>query len=248
MSEVKTVLVTGSSRGIGKAIAKRLQQDGWRIILHASRPESLNDSLRRETSAMGEIIADLSDPAQALQLMRQLPAFGPIHAVVNNAGVYRPFAYDTPDETLWTESWGETLAVNLISPSIIMREAALLFSRNDPPGGTILNVASRVGFKAEAGAAAYAASKAALISLTRSLAVEWATQGVRLFGLAPGWVETAMSRDGMEERVREIVAGIPLGRMAMPEDCAAVARFLLSEEAAYLSGLVVDINGASYFH
>ena len=243
----KTVLVTGSSRGIGRAVAVRLASDGWRVILHASRPDSISDEVRAETRAIGEVVADLADPMQAVHLMRQIRAFGPLHAVVNNAGVYRPFAYDTRNDEAFTEGWGETMAVNLISPSLIMREAALIFEDQGTPG-KILNVASRVGFKAEAGAAAYAASKAAIVSLTRSLAVELAPKKIGVFGIAPGWVETAMARDGMAGRQDDILAGIPLGRMASPEDCAAAAGFLLSEEAAYLSGVVLDINGASYFH
>ena len=112
----------------------------------------------------------------------------------------------------------------------------------------MLNVASRVGFRGEGGAALYAASKAALINLTRSLAVELAPKNIQLFAIAPGWVETAMARDGMDNRLAEILSSIPLNRMAKPEDCAAAAAFLLSDEAAYLSGIAIDINGASYFH
>ncbi len=243
----KLVLVTGSSRGIGRAIAARLAEDGWTPILHASRPESLSDEARRETRAAGEIVADLADPMQALHMMREVAAFGPLAAVVNNAGVYRRFDYDTPDDDAFADGWSETMAVNLVSPSLIMREAAKLFALQGG-GGKILNVASRAGLRGEAGAAAYAASKAGLIALTRSLAVELAPKGVGVFGLAPGWVQTAMSRDGMEERQEEILAGIPLGRMASPEDCASAARWLLSDEAAYLSGVTLDVNGASYFH
>ena len=114
--------------------------------------------------------------------------------------------------------------------------------------GKILNVASRVGFRGEANAAFYAASKAALINLTRSLAVEYAATGIQFFGLAPGWVDTSMARDGMEDRLPEILATIPMGRMGSPEDCASAASYLLSDAASYLSGVVIDINGASYFH
>ena len=109
-------------------------------------------------------------------------------------------------------------------------------------------VASRVGFKGEAGAAHYAASKAAMISLVRSLSVELAPKSIGVFGIAPGWVDTSMVRPGMAEREPEILESIPLGRMATPEDCAAAIAFLLRDEAAYLSGEVIDINGASYFH
>jgi len=115
-------------------------------------------------------------------------------------------------------------------------------------GGKVLNVTSRVGFRGEGGAALYAASKAALINVTRSLAVELAPKKISLFGIAPGWVDTAMAREGMNEKLGTILEGIPLNRMATPEDCAATAAFLLSDAADYLSGVIIDINGASYFH
>ena len=94
----------------------------------------------------------------------------------------------------------------------------------------------------------YAASKAALINMTRSLGVEYAATNIRFFGIAPGWVDTSMSRDGMEDRLPQILETIPAGRMASPADCAQVASFLLSPGSEYLTGSVIDINGASYFH
>ena len=94
----------------------------------------------------------------------------------------------------------------------------------------------------------YAASKAALINVTRSLAVEYAGTNVQFFGIAPGWVDTSMARDGMEDRLPQILETIPAGRMASPADCAQTASFLLSEGSEYLSGSVIDINGASYYH
>ena len=105
-----------------------------------------------------------------------------------------------------------------------------------------------MGFRGESGAALYAASKAALINLTRSLAIELAPKDVQLYGIAPGWVDTAMARAGMQERLPTILKDIPVGRMATPEDCAATISFLLSKQAEYLTGVVIDINGASYFH
>jgi len=171
---------------------------------------------------------------------------GPLHAVVNNAGVYMPIDFMTAGDAAFAANMSRTFAVNLESPVAVMRAACRHFVKHG--GGKVLNVCSRVGFKGEGGAALYAASKAALINLTRSLAVELAPKNVHLYGIAPGWVETAMARDGMETRLDEILSGIPLARMASPEDCAAAASFLLSDGADYLSGVVIDINGASYFH
>lgn len=187
--------------------------------------------------------ADLADPSGAGRLWEQV---GAVDALVNNAGVYLPLDFLTSSEEAFQESLRRTFAINLESPIALMRLAASSFAARG--GGKILNVASRVGFKGEANAAFYAASKAALINLTRSLAVELAPKQIGVFGIAPGWVETAMTREGMDARRPAILESIPLGRVASPEDCAAAAAFLLSEEASYLSGMVIDINGASYFH
>jgi 3-oxoacyl-[acyl-carrier protein] reductase len=244
----KRVLVTGGSRGIGRAIALRLAEGGWSVAIHYTEREA---AARETMAALGEAASglyqvDLSIPTNAPKLLESVLTDGPLHAVVNNAGVYRPMAFLTDDEDAFDHDFAHTFAVNFESPLRLTRAAARYFAANG--GGKILNVASRVGFRGEANAALYAASKAALINLTRSLAVELAPQGIGLFGIAPGWVDTAMARDGMDDRLPEILSGIPLARMASPEDCAAAAHFLLSEEAAYLSGVTLDINGASYFH
>jgi 3-oxoacyl-[acyl-carrier protein] reductase len=164
-------------------------------------------------------------------------------ALVNNAGVYAPLPFDHADSAAFEEAWRLHYEANFGSALRLTRHFVLA---GKP--GKIVNVASRVGFKGEAGAAHYAASKAAMISLVRSLAVEFAPTGIGVFGIAPGWVETAMAREGMDNREKEILASIPLGRMATPEDCAAAIAFLLRGESVYLSGEVIDINGASYFH
>lgn len=244
----RRVLVTGSSRGIGRAIALRLARDGWQIALHygfdADEAENTRVALGRSCSGVYQ--ADLSNPAEAPVLWRNALAGGPIHALVNNAGVYMPIDFTSSGDAAFAANYHRTFAINLESPVALMREAAKHFLAEG--GGRILNVASRVGFRGEGGAAFYAASKAALINMTRSLAVELAAKNIQLFGIAPGWVETAMAREGMETRLPEILSGIPVGRMANPEDCAGAAAFLLSDEATYLSGITIDINGASYFH
>jgi 3-oxoacyl-[acyl-carrier protein] reductase len=244
----KRVLVTGSSRGIGRAIAMRLANEEWSVALHytadSKDAESVRKILGKRCSGLHK--ADLTDPKNATKLFNEVLSEGPVHAVVNNAGVYLPLDFLGSGEASFNANWHRTFAVNFESPVTMMRAASRHFESTG--GGKILNVCSRVGFKGESGAALYAASKAALINVTRSLAVELASKNIQLFGIAPGWVETAMAREGMKERQQEILEGIPLGRMAAPEDCAATAAFLLSDDASYLSGVVVDINGASYFH
>lgn len=197
-------------------------------------------------NAAGLYQADLSDPARAGRLIEAALKDGPIHALVNNAGVYMPFDYADVSPAVFAANFHKTFAVNFESPAILIRSLMKTFAKNG--GGKVLNVASRVGFRGEGGASLYAASKAALINLTRSLAVELASKNIQLYGIAPGWVDTSMIRTGMEDRLPSILETIPVGRMATPEDCAGAASFLLSPDADYLSGVVIDINGASYFH
>jgi 3-oxoacyl-[acyl-carrier protein] reductase len=244
----RRALVTGASKGIGRAIALRLGQHGWSVAVHyrgdAAGAQETLAGLGQYASGVYQ--ANLEEPESAANLLASVEGDGPLYALVNNAGIYEPIqVLDVEDEVL-EANLRRMMAVNLFAPIRLTRLAARAFRERG--GGKVLNVASRVGFKGEAGAATYAASKAALINVTRSLAIEWAPFNVGLFGIAPGWVETAMVRDGMADRLAEVVASIPLSRMASPEDCAAAAAFLLSDGAAYLSGQVIDINGASYFH
>lgn len=242
------MLVTGSSRGIGRAIALRLAREGWRIALHFEKETADAQSVAKElgTSVAGLYQADLSLPNQAKDLWKKALADGQIDALVNNAGIYMPLDFAGSSDAVFEANMNRTFTVNFESPLLLTRAAVRTFVKQG--GGRILNVASRVGFRGEGGAALYAASKAAMINLTRSLAVELAGNNIQLFSIAPGWVNTAMAREGIETRLPEILSGIPLGRMATPEDCAGAAAFLLSDEATYLSGVAIDINGASYFH
>ena len=244
----RRVLVTGSSRGIGRAIAVRLAQNGWKVALHSSES---GPNIQRVAKELGDSYAgiynlDLSNPSKAATLIEETLKDGPLHALVNNAGVYLQSDFIETDDKAFLATLRRTFAINWESPLMLSRAACRVFAKQG--GGKILNVASRVGFKGEAGASLYSASKAALINLTRSLSVELAPKNIGVFGIAPGWVSTSMVRKEIESRTEEILSGIPAGRMATPEDCATTAAFLLSDEASYLTGQVVDINGASYFH
>ena len=242
----KRVLVTGSSRGIGKAIAVRLAKDGWKVALHyaAARSEAEATAKSLGDSCVGVYKGLLHDPANADTLIMEVLRDGPLHAVVNNAGVYTKLDFVESTDAEFESTFARTFAVNFLSPARLVRRASQHFVANG--GGKVVNVASRVGHRGESGATAYSASKAALLNLTRALAVEQAHLNIQHFAIAPGWVETSMAREGMQTRLPEILRDIPLGRMAKPEDCASAVNFLLSDEASYLSGVVIDINGASY--
>jgi 3-oxoacyl-[acyl-carrier protein] reductase len=241
------VLVTGSSRGIGAAIAKRLATGGNSVFIHYTNNQ---DSAAKVASEIGDgclgiLKADLRDVDETRELWQKANEIAPVDTLVNNAGIYVPSPY-SDDYAAWDQVRKETFRINFDAASELMHYAIADFLKSGE--GKILNVASRVGFRGEAGASMYGASKAALINLTRGLAVELAEKNIQLMGIAPGWVDTAMARDGMNGRYEEIIASIPAGRMASPEDCAASAEFLLSRGAEYLTGVVIDINGASYFH
>lgn len=241
--------MTGSSRGIGAAIARELAKDGWQVLLHAR--ERVGEAAALASELGGEALpsgADVATREGCERLWAWATEGGPVHALVNNAGVYLPASFLEPDGDAFEDVVTRQLATNFLSAARLSR----LFARDAIARGTrparMVHVGSRVGFKGEAGAAAYAASKAAQLSLVRSLAVELAPHEITVAGIAPGWVETAMGRAGMDTRRKEIEATIPLGRVASEQDCASTVAFLLSDKATYLSGVVIDINGASYFH
>ncbi|MEO7454106.1 MAG: SDR family oxidoreductase [Fimbriimonadales bacterium] len=237
----KRVLVTGGSRGIGKATCLRLAEDGWTPLVHyhqkADEAKTVAQQANGQAAPFGADLRNTADIDRLWEWANQP------NALVNNAGIYIKQPFDTPDQDAWETAWKDSFEANFASALRLTRR----FVEMGKPGKIVM-VASRVGFKGEAGAAHYAASKAAMISLIRSLSVELAPKNIGIFGIAPGWVNTAMVRDGMTDREREILSTIPLGRMATPEDCAATIAFLLRDEAAYLSGEIIDINGASYFH
>ncbi|MBX3096763.1 MAG: SDR family oxidoreductase [Fimbriimonadaceae bacterium] len=242
----KSVLVTGSSRGIGRAIALRLAADGHRVAVHFAKDELAARTVGQELGdrCIGVFQADLSDPQNGTALWKDVNRVESLHGLINNAGIYEKLSFLDSESTAFDSAWERTFRVNFWSPLALVRAACADF--REQGGGTVINVASRVGHRGEAGASCYSASKAALLNLTRALAVEHAKLNIQHFAIAPGWVETAMAREGMEQRLPQILADIPLGRMATPEDCAAAAAFLMRPETAYLSGIVIDINGASY--
>ena len=242
------VLVTGSSRGIGRAIALALGRSGWSVAVHYNRAES---EVREVSELLGDRCsgcyqADLSEPQNAVRLADAVLADGQLHALVNNAGIYVQVDFMGSDDHAFEQAFQQAFAVNWLSALWLTRRCCQAF--REQGGGKVLQVASRVGFRGEAGASCYSASKAALINLVRALAVEHAKLGIHHFGIAPGWVETSMAREGMGERLPKILADIPFGRVATPEDCAELAAFLLDDRASYLTGIVVDVNGASYLH
>jgi len=241
----KRALVTGGSRGIGAATALMLGRAGADVgISYRSRHDDadrvLADLERLGVRAWAEG-GDLADPAAAERLIHRTEAeFGHLDIFVGNAGIWPPV--DRPLAQMTDEQWHGTVAANLHSIFYTMRGAVRLMA----DGGRIVLVSSTAGQRGEAGHADYAATKGAMISLVKGVAIELAPRGITVNAVAPGWVDTEMSAipyaDGGLQRIE---ATIPLGRVASADDVAGPILFLCSDLARHITGEIVNINGGS---
>lgn len=244
--EGRTALVTGGNRGIGRAVALLLAQAGADVALtFRSRAEEAAavvrniEALGRRALASG---GDHSDPEVVERIFAEVDrAFGRLDCFVANAGVWPPDA--VPLAELPDARWRRTMAANLDAVFLTTRAAL----RRMGAGGRVVLVSSTAAQRGEAGHADYAASKGALIALTKSLAVECAPRNITVNCLAPGWVDTEMAAPALrgEEARSRIAAGIPLGRIPPPEDIAGPILFLCSDLARHVTGEVLNVNGGS---
>jgi NAD(P)-dependent dehydrogenase (short-subunit alcohol dehydrogenase family) len=245
----KTVLVTGGSRGIGASTVRVLARAGARIALHYGHGRQEAETIADEIgSACRTFGADLAAPRSAYRLWDDACAWaGRIEVVVNNAAVVTAMTVDDDSET-WDRVWQQTLAVNVRAAADLCRAAIHSFRARG--GGTLISVASRAAFRGDdPHLMHYAASKAALVALTRSIARGYARDNILAYIVAPGFVRTERQEGVMLRRGEDvIVRDIPLGEMARPEDIANVIAFLASGLARHATGATIDINGASYFH
>ena len=238
----QTALVTGSSRGIGRAIAVELAREGWAVCVnyleHWEAAEDLVRLLRAEGWEAIAVRADVSDRDAVEAMVRTAQAeLGPIELLVNNAGIsYQGLFQDTSNEI-----WDRTLAVNLTGARNAAQ--AVLPHMLSEKRGCIVNISSMWGLRGASCEVAYACSKAAIIGLTRSLALELAPSGIRVNCVAPGCIETDMVRVLGEETRAMLVEETPLGRLGTPEDIAHAVAFFASEKASFLTGQVLTADG-----
>jgi NAD(P)-dependent dehydrogenase (short-subunit alcohol dehydrogenase family) len=226
-----TILLTGSSRGIGAAIEQALTDAGETVLGHGTR---------------SGIPADFDEPGAAAALWAEAldRADGAIDVLVNNAGVFEANPLDADD---WTANWERTMRVNLTASAELCRLAVLHWQERRV-GGRIVNVASRAAYRGDSPAHwHYAASKAGMVAMTKTIARGYAREGILAFAVCPGFTMTGMADDYLASRGGDkLLADIPLGKVADPAEVATAVRFLAIEAPASMTGAVIDVNGASY--
>ncbi len=244
----RVVLVTGASRGIGRAIAMAFAELGAVVGVHYHRAKEAAQETLQALPGEGHAIlqANLSCQEETAELIpRALRALGGLDVLVNNAGIYQSHSPNSSDTEQWQSAWQKTIATNLMAPAHLCHQAVQHML--GAGGGRIINITSRGAFRGEPDAPAYGASKAGLNALSQSLAKALAPHRIFVYAIAPGWVATDMAAPHLEgEAGRRLLADIPLGRVAEPEEIARAAVFLAGEGTESMTGCILDINGASY--
>jgi NAD(P)-dependent dehydrogenase (short-subunit alcohol dehydrogenase family) len=243
----RAVLVTGASRGIGRAVAQAFAELGDRVAVHHRGSAGLAGQVLAGLPGSGHTVvqADLADPEAVRQMVGQAHAdLGGLDVLVNNAGIYVPHPVTEVSYEQWQDAWREILAVNLTGAANVTWCAVQYMKA---AGGRIVNVTSRGAYRGEPRHPAYGASKAGLNSFGQSMARALAPFGIAVASVAPGFVETAMARPDLDSaRGEEIKAQSPFNRVATTAEIAAAVVYLASEQAEWASGAVLDLNGASY--
>ncbi|GIW28806.1 MAG: beta-ketoacyl-ACP reductase [Meiothermus sp.] len=245
---MRKALVTGSSRGIGKAIALELARRGYALAVHYAGNQAAAEATAAEARALGasQVVvlgADLSSAQAAQKLVAEASAaLGGLEVLVNNAGITR----DTLLIRMKDEDWDTVIATNLSAIFHTTREAIKLMMR--ARWGRVINISSVVGILGNPGQANYVAAKAGLIGFTKSVAKEYATRGITVNAVAPGFIESDMTAKLPEQVVAEYLKQIPAGRLGKPEEVAKAVAFLASDDAAYINGQTLCVDGGMTPH
>ncbi|KGF08520.1 3-oxoacyl-ACP reductase [Tissierellia bacterium S5-A11] len=238
----KTALVTGASRGIGRAVAVALAQAGYDVAINYSSNVSAAEEVAQAVKACGQkailVQGDVSRKEEAERIVAETQKeFSHIDVLVNNAGITR----DTLVRRMKEADWDAVLNTNL--KGVFLMTQAVIGDMFKQRRGVIINMSSVVGVTGNIGQANYAAAKAGVIGLTKANAKEFAARGIRVNAIAPGFIHTDMT-SGLPDKIKEsLIKQIPLGAMGDPEDIAAAVRFLASDEAKYITGQVLQVNG-----
>jgi 3-oxoacyl-[acyl-carrier protein] reductase len=243
----KVALITGGSRGVGAATVKMFVQAGARVVFNYARAKAEAERLAVDCGAdvCHAVQADLNGTSEAEKLVQAaVEAFGGLDVLVVNHGIWR--SEDVDIDRMTEQQWRTTIATNLDSAFALVKHSVAQMKQQGR-GGNIVLVSSTAGQRGEPGHTDYAASKGALISMTKGLSTELAPYGIRVNCVAPGWVETDMTTGalGDAERRKKIYATIPAGRVGTPEEIAAPILFLCTEHAAFITGEVFNVNGGA---
>ena len=238
---MKNVIITGASRGIGRAIAIELAKKGYRIAINYNTSSDMAQNVLEKINKLGGegaiYRADVSNPVEVENMVKDFcDKYGELYGLVANAGIYIR-------KNIWEmslEDWKRTIDVNL-SGAYYLVKSALPYMKE----GSIVFISSQLAFKGSPSSVAYGASKAGVIGLMRSLALQLAPQ-IRVNAVAPGTIDTDMISNYTPQRRRKREEEIPLKRIGKPEEVAKVVAFLLSEESSYITGAVIDVNGGLY--
>ncbi len=237
----KTAIVTGASRGIGRTVAKVLAEQGASVVLAGRTRAALEEAAEEIRSRGGQataVVCDVTVEGDVEQLVKAtLEGYGRVDILVNNAGVTRDGLVMRMSE----EDWDAVLDTNL--KSVYRCTRAVLRPMLKQRAGRIVNIASVVGLTGNAGQANYAAAKAGIVAFTKSVAREVASRGITVNAVAPGYIDTDMTRALSPEQRERILSGIPMGRMGSTEDVAYAVAFLAGEEAGYITGQTLVVDG-----
>jgi len=245
----KRILVTGSTRGIGKAIGEALQKAGATVAFHGNNnkmPEKNSGNSPSDKAYFFQ--SDLSKTRNVTSLFDLvMEKLGGLDVLINNAGIALESGVDN-DEAEWIRQWENTMAVNLTAAGILCKKAISVFKNG--PGGVIINISSRAAFRGDtAEYLAYAASKGGLVSLTRSIARAWGKDNIVAFTIAPGFVRTDMAEQFFDQYGEDFgLNDLALNKLTVPEDIAPMVVLLASGMANHATGATIDINGGSYVH
>ncbi len=240
----KTAVVTGGSRGIGRAVCLRLAAMGALVVVnYVSRPDAAEEVVDKIVENGGKAEAwqfNVAESSEVMAAFKDIAKLAPVDILVNNAGITRDGLLAMMKE----DAWDKVLDTNLKGAYLCMKAVsrAMMKSR----WGRIVNISSVIGFAGNGGQTNYAAAKAGLVGLTRSAAKELASRGITVNGVAPGYIDTDMTR-GLPEAVTEkILAEIPLNSLGTPEDVAAAVAYLVSDDAGYVTGQFIHVNGGMF--
>lgn len=248
MTQPRSVLVTGASRGIGAAIARAFANNGDRVAVHYGGSTDLAREVLGSLSGQGHMVAqaDLADADAIRRMVDEVAAaFGRIDVLVNNAGIFVAHPIESVDYDTWRQAWADTVAVNLVGAANVTWCALQHMPRHG--SSRIVNVGSRGGFRGEPQNPAYGATKAGIAAFGQSLAKALGSEGISVTTIAPGFVDTDMATQALAERGDEIRGQSPFNRVPTAEEVAHAVLFLASPESEWVSGTVLDFNGASYF-